>query len=312
MVLNFFKKILGHLENGEPLVLMVVIQSTGSSPGRQGFLLAAGAGMQEGTIGGGIMEYKWITAAREWLIAGRFKPFTKLQVHRAGEGENRSGMICSGEQVIAFYYLDQEDITAVKNILAPGNPAVCYYENGISAAPAEASGQSVSSGDLWWRFIQPVAPPAKVYIFGAGHVGIALYHALSRLEANIRLFDNRKDLVLPEPGLPTECIDYENSSSYIPEGEHNYVLVMSVGYRTDEAILRSLHSRKFAYLGLLGSRQKVQALMAQLREQGLQTGWLDAISAPAGLDIKSETAAEIAISIAAQLIQVKNAGLRQG
>lgn len=309
MVLKFYQKVLEQLKAGEALVLMVVIKSTGSSPGRQGFLQMATATQQYGTIGGGIMEHKWITVARELLAKGPFLPFAKLQVHRPEAGENRSGMICSGEQVIAFYYLGKKDIDLIESILSPANPAICYRENGISI-----SGQSDSFDDKFtygnnWQFVQSTKPDHRVFIFGAGHVGLALCRALSVLDFEVTLLDDRLDLqqkVTDAFSQKVQLIRYEDSHLYVPEGAHHYVVVMSVGYRTDEVILRSLQHRKFTYLGMLGSRQKVSTLKQQLLQEGFDAEWLKEIIAPAGMDIKSETPEEIAISIAAQLVAVKN------
>ena len=218
-------------------------------------------------------------------------------------------MICSGEQLIAFYYIDRKDIPEIRKILSSENGAICYDEKGISFVAAKGSVCAEISNETQWSYVQPLTRLHKVFIFGAGHVGLALCRALSALDFDIHLFDDRKDLPKLTPGGLTQnvqLIHYQESSGYIPEGEHNYVVVMSVGYRTDELILRNLYNRKFTYLGLLGSREKVKTLKRQLQEEGFDNTWLDAINAPAGLDIKSETAEEIAVSIAAQLVAVKN------
>jgi xanthine dehydrogenase accessory factor len=309
MVLNFYQKVLQQLEAGEALVLMVVIKSTGSSPGRQGFLQMVTANVVYGTIGGGIMEHKWITLARELLAKGPFLPFAKLQVHRPEAGENRSGMICSGEQVIAFYYFDSEDMDIIKSILSPENTAICYRETGIFFANQNKSLDIENFNENKWQFVQSTKPEHRVFIFGAGHVGLALCRALSVLDFEVTLFDDRSEIQLKARDTisqKVQLIRYEDSHLYVTEGAHHYVVVMSAGYLTDEVILRSLRYRKFSYLGMLGSRQKVNTLKQQLLQEGFDAEWLQAIIAPAGIDIKSETPEEIAISIAAQLVAVKN------
>lgn len=262
MVLNFYEKVHEKLETGDALVLMVVIKSTGSSPGRQGFLQMVTDNKVYGTIGGGIMEHKWITLGRELLAKGPFLPFAKLQVHRPEAGENRSGMICSGEQVIAFYYLGNKDIELVRKILSAEKPAICYRESGISiAGPGDSPGVDFSN-EKQWRFVQSVKPDHRVFIFGAGHVGLALCRALSVLDFEVTLFDDRHDLQQKVPDTYSQTVQlirYEDSHLFVPEGANNYVVVMSVGYRTDEVILRSLQHRKFTYLAMLGSRQKVSS-----------------------------------------------------
>ena len=84
---------------------------------------------------------------------------------------------------------------------------------------------------------------------------------------------------------------------------------MSFGYRTDEIIIRRLLNKQFKYIGMLGSQEKMNTLNKSLLADGFDQKQLDQLHAPIGIQIKSETAAEIAISVAAQLIQVKNQGL---
>jgi xanthine dehydrogenase accessory factor len=85
---------------------------------------------------------------------------------------------------------------------------------------------------------------------------------------------------------------------------------MSFGYRTDDIIIRRLLDKKYKFIGMLGSQEKMKTLYKNLLADGFSQEQIDQVYAPIGLDIKSETAAEIAISVAAQLIQIKNKGLR--
>ena len=81
---------------------------------------------------------------------------------------------------------------------------------------------------------------------------------------------------------------------------------MSFGYRTDEIIIRSLLNRRFKYIGMMGSKEKIATLYKHLLSDGYTQKQLDNVHSPIGIDIKSESAQEIAISVAAQLISVKN------
>ena len=99
--------------------------------------------------------------------------------------------------------------------------------------------------------------------------------------------------------------DYTSMSDYIPEGPDHFVVIMTLGYRTDMEALKSLLGKSYYYLGLLGSKKKVEKMFEELIHDGIPEEILKTIHAPVGIDIKSETPEEIAISIAAELIREK-------
>jgi xanthine dehydrogenase accessory factor len=310
MVLNFYRRVLQSLQSGDAAVLMVVISSTGSSPGRKGFLMLVTKSSMFGTIGGGMMEHKLVELSKDLLNSGRFEPFIRKQVHMSEAARDKSGMICSGEQVIAFYYLDKSDIHTIEGIANNPDACVYYTEEGINSAEEISFLPDVEVTDeSKWQYFQSKKHEAKVYIFGGGHVGSALCEVLSKLDFEIHLFDNR-------PGLNTmetnhyanskQVIRYEESSRYVPEGQQSYVVIISFGYRTDETILKSLYGRNFRYIGMMGSDEKIRKMKEGLMMEGYAQEYFDSIHAPIGMDIKSETAHEIAVSVAAQLISAKN------
>ncbi len=100
--------------------------------------------------------------------------------------------------------------------------------------------------------------------------------------------------------------DYALLSELIPEGDDHYVVLMTFGYRTDYLALWSLLNKNFKYTGLLGSKNKIDKMFADYKHEGIETSVLETIRAPVGLNIKSQTPEEIAISIAAEIIKVKN------
>src|SRR5688572_21707650 len=100
-----------------PVMLLYVLESKGSSPGRQGFFMAVNAqGEMEGSIGGGIMEHKFIEMAKGMLndIDNSTGAGIKKQIHDKSAAKNQSGMICSGEQTNFLYRLQREDIMSVE------------------------------------------------------------------------------------------------------------------------------------------------------------------------------------------------------
>jgi xanthine dehydrogenase accessory factor len=99
------------------VVLLYVLQSEGSSPGRQGFKMAVAAdGGFFGTIGGGIMEHKFVEMAKSRLDEDESAPGIFKQVHDK-KAQHQSGMICSGEQTIFLYHIQDKDLPYIKGLI---------------------------------------------------------------------------------------------------------------------------------------------------------------------------------------------------
>lgn len=278
---------------------MVVIANEGSSPGRKGFKMAVTKDGMFGTIGGGIMEHKLVEFAKSLLDKPVFEPFIKHQIHDKSAPKDQSGMICSGQQMIAFYDINSEFLTLANQILTEENFQITYNNFGIN----------IASENPEWSFSETNALPQKVYIIGGGHVGLALSEVLSRMDFEIHILDHRENLntmMLNNFVHSRQTVEFEEIGDYIPEGNDIYVVIMSFGYRTDDVIIRRLINKNFKYIGMLGSKEKIATLFNGLVEDGFDKDKIASIYAPIGIDIKSETTQEIAISIAAQLIRVKN------
>ncbi|MEX1118900.1 MAG: xanthine dehydrogenase accessory protein XdhC [Terrimicrobiaceae bacterium] len=148
----------------------------------------------------------------------------------------------------------------------------------------------------------------QVVIFGAGHVSQALCRVLSALDCRVSVYDDRPEfLALVPSSLNIEThrsSPLENAVGDLPEG--SYVVVMTRGHRTDKPILeRCLLDRNFPYLGVIGSQSKAAVLRKELREAGVADE--AAFRCPIGLPLGKDTPEEIAISIAAELLQVRGA-----
>ena len=103
---------------GTPVILLYVLQSEGSSPGRQGFKMAVAADDDFcGTIGGGIMEHKFVEMARAFLRKDNAEQDVYRQVHDKSAGKDQSGMICSGEQTIFLYPVKAQDLPHISALI---------------------------------------------------------------------------------------------------------------------------------------------------------------------------------------------------
>jgi xanthine dehydrogenase accessory factor len=150
----------------------------------------------------------------------------------------------------------------------------------------------------------------RLYIIGAGHCSLALSWMMSKMDFYVTLYDDRQDL---KTFLENEYVhekillnDYSECKELIPPG-NQYVVVMTVGYRTDDIVIKSLMNRQFAYFGVLGSKKKLEKMFTDYRKEGVGDDVLQRIHSPVGIAINSQTPEEIAVSIAAEIISVKNA-----
>ncbi len=301
-------------------MLLYVLESNGSSPGRQGFFMAVSAndGM-EGSIGGGIMEYKCVEMAREKLrdLSDVLQAGTiKKQIHNKTAAKNQSGMICSGEQTVLLYALQQKDLEAVKQLTASWeknkNGTLILSPEGVGYIDeppgTDAEYRFTSEND--WVYKEKTGYKNHLFIIGGGHCSLALSRLMRQMDFYIRVYDNRAELktFLENEAAHEKYLisDYDELERRIESGHTHYVVIMTFGYRTDDIAIKALLMKEFAYFGVLGSKRKMETLFEDYRKQGVSEARLQRISTPAGLAIKSQTPEEIAVSIAAQIIQVKN------
>jgi xanthine dehydrogenase accessory factor len=297
------------LRAGQPAVLLCVVRSEGSSPGRPGFKMIVTAGAVAGSIGGGIMEHKWVELARDRLRADDYAPLRRPQIHRREAPANRSGMMCAGEQEVLLWPLQPNDLPVVAAI----EEKLQRLENGAWEV-SEAHGLRLLEEPLAnfydyqpgpaWRYREQLGFRDQLVIVGGGHVSLALAQVASHLEFEITVLDDRADLPTLESNHfahRRQQIDYENLS--VPSSPHCYVVVMTVGYRTDAVVLRRLLGHAYRYLGVLGSATKVAELRRVLAAEGFD---LSELRGPVGVPINSRLPEEIAVSVAAELIAVRN------
>lgn len=313
--MNFWKNLLTLFKQHGEVALLYVLESSGSSPGRQGFKLAVSReGEMVGTIGGGIMEQKLVELARSLLSEGGFDPFIKQQIHKPEAGKDRSGMICDGEQTVAFYHLNTHDQPILEKLISSESPAMMLTQEGLALSDIIGNGQRFTLEKLSenrWQIIEQPGIRPTAYIFGGGHVGLAMSRMMAGLNFRVVVLDNRVDLNTMQQNIwadDKKVIDYRDADRHVEEGVNSFVIIMSFGYRTDEIIIRRLLGRNFHYIGMMGSRNKVETLWNALRQDGFPEEQLQKVHAPIGLPIKSETTDEIAVSIAAEIIRVKNHG----
>jgi xanthine dehydrogenase accessory factor len=310
------------LERDERVMLLVVATSTGSSPGRQGYKMAvASDGQLFGTIGGGMMEVKLVEQSREMLRSASHLSdgaFVRDQVHRKNVPD-ASGMICSGKQTVIFRLLDSDDATAVDSIIGAlrkgQNGTFSLTRNRIEVLTpdnkARAAFKFEKISDEEFIYEEALGLKNKLVVIGGGHCALALSELMAKMDFQISIFDDRPELNTLEKNRFAHDItiidSYERIADHIESDPNGYVVVMTLGYATDMIVISRLLDRDFKYFGVLGSKAKMVTLLRELTNEGFPPDKLSRLHTPIGLQINSRTPEEIAVSIAAEIISIKNA-----
>lgn len=314
--INFWHFILKHLNNSQPVILLCVLESHGSSPGRQGFKMAVTSDEIFGSIGGGIMEYKFVEMAKEKLLSNSKDTLIRKQIHSKSSKINQSGMICSGEQTIALFQLSIDHSNPIKKLInciennRYGLLKISNKDFSFSENDSESVNYFQMNSEEDWQYSETIGYKNHLYIIGGGHCALALSKIMSQMDFNIHLYDDRKDLntFIQNTFVKEKKVisDYSVLKDLIPSGNNIFVVIMTFGYRTDDIALRSLIDKDFKYLGVLGSQSKMEKLFEEWRKDNLTEEKLNKLFAPIGVPINSQTPEEIAVSIAAEIISVKN------
>lgn len=311
--------ILSKLTNGQKVVLLYVLDNKGSSPGRKHFSMAISEdGQFEGTIGGGIMEVKLLELARNKLSRGDRKTIIKKQYHDKVHTSDRSGLICSGEQTVTIVPLEKTDIKTVQEIVSYNGKdlMLCIDNKGLSIVHGvkKEDFSTIENKESFSATFR-VKQMNRIHIFGGGHVGLAVSQVMSQLDYYVKVYEDRPELNTLEQNEyanTIKIIDYSKIMEECSFEIEDSVVLVTTSFKTDKALLKQLYQEPFAYIGMMGSKNKIKTLFEELVNEGIRKEELDHVFAPIGMDIYSKTTMEIAISIAGQIILEKNKNLPTG
>lgn len=149
----------------------------------------------------------------------------------------------------------------------------------------------------------------RLILCGGGHVSLELAHIASRLDFELHVLDDRLEFAGPArfPMASTHCGPFVPELEQLGSGPTDYFAVLTRGHVWDAQCAAHILRGEFAYLGMIGSRKKVAAVRQALLAEGIPPRLLERLHAPIGLPLGGQSPAEIAVSIAAQLIQVRAA-----
>ncbi len=155
-------------------------------------------------------------------------------------------------------------------------------------------------------YIEPVGTPS-VIILGGGHIASSMVDVLATLSWRVTVIDDRADFANPARfplASEVHCKPFESCLEGIKVTANSCVVVVTRGHEHDELALSRALETDAGYIGLIGSRGKIGAILKNLKKAGINPEKLEKVRAPVGIPIGSRTPEEIAISIAAELISL--------
>jgi xanthine dehydrogenase accessory factor len=156
-------------------------------------------------------------------------------------------------------------------------------------------------------FVEPILPQPILYIFGGGHVSMALAKTTHSAGFAIGIVDDREQFANLErfPMAREVYTSWEEAFEKIKPNASSYMVIVTRGHRDDMRVLGWAVNTDARYIGMIGSKRKVISVYQALEREGIPSEKFDHVHAPVGLEIGALTPDEIAISIAAELIAVR-------
>lgn len=157
-------------------------------------------------------------------------------------------------------------------------------------------------------FVEPVLPPALLYLFGAGHVSVNLSKIASKAGFEIVVVDDRATYANQERFPEAKEIiaeDFDAATARLQISEAAFIVIATRGHRDDMRILRWAVQTPARYIGMIGSRRKTITIFETLRGEGIAASRFERVHAPVGLDIGAVTPEEIGVAITAELIAIR-------
>jgi xanthine dehydrogenase accessory factor len=296
-VLSILPQIAARVRSGERVALCTVVHTGGSTPqGKGAAMLVLADGKTIGTLGGGCVEAEVRLRAQRCMNAGSSLLLNFRLDHDYGWDD---GLVCGGFMDVAVQVLQTPDAAAqfeqLLQTVSSGQEATLIID-------------VIDDQQKPARFELPIAPSSRLLIAGAGHVGQALAEIAARLGFQVTVLDDRADYAVFSRFPSARCIvgDIERELAAFPIDNHTFIVIVTRGHRHDARALEAVVRSPACYLGLIGSRRKIRTIFQDLHARGIPLETLAAVHAPIGLEIGAVTPAEIAVSIAAELIAIRS------
>ena len=315
-MLEFWNKVVYELNCYQRVFVAIVVAHKKGSPGTvRAQLLCTESGEVIGTIGGGIMESRLVEEAKATLESGPFHPQLKTLVHHKSEEAFESGLVCGGSQTLATLVLEPDDrkvLYEVVNRLRYGETGrlivdpsgIRLEEEDLDDAPCALK----SEGDDWEASIG-LFNRRRILIVGCGHCGAALARQMNLLGFHVTVVESRAGLPTIQ-NLPKTiqflARSYSEAATGVEHARLTFAVVVTPSYPDDVDALTGLLPAAFPFIGVMGSPSKLQKIKDELYTRGFSESDWARVTAPVGVPVNSDTPEEIAVSIAAQILQLSN------
>ncbi|MCD6532857.1 MAG: XdhC family protein [Deltaproteobacteria bacterium] len=343
-----WKDLASELENENGVALCTIIERRGSVPREIGArMLVRKDGSIIGTVGGGIGEHEVIKAAQNAIEKSQSG---LLDFSLAGEQGLDSAAICGGHFTVFISYWaksDDYDLAAAVAATLQGGSAQYLIEslpqqnfakmerslldpadgnvtgNPIASLPATVA-ETCKSGTMSTSvqrinidnrefLLSEITLPPQMVIFGGGHLALPLAEMASWCRFSVTVIDDRPEFSdpqrFPAADKVTTAPMEEVSKLYTP-GTNACLVLITREHKHDYILLKQLLGTEYAYLGMIGSRRRTSQVKQRLIDEGFNPDEIKRLYSPIGLSIGAQTPAEIAISIMAEIIEVRHKGRR--
>lgn len=332
---KLLQDILERLEGGENLVLASIVAKSGSAPRGTGTKMAVRSdGTILGTIGGGRVEAAVMEDARALFEekGAHIRQYSLTKEELAG-----IGMTCGGKMTVCSEYIDAEntDIRAAlqqvlqlqesgipswliteispdgssrRGVYAPGAGRDAAFPKAVLKECTAKSRLAEYEGAQY--FIERVGGLEKAFVFGGGHIGKALVPLLDSLGFDTTILDDRAEFcdAATFPTAEERVLGFgEEVFKHLAFDARSYLVIITRGHLADQEVLEWAlkYAGDAAYIGMIGSRAKRFAMYDALLEKGYRYEELQGVHSPIGLPIGAETPEELAVCIAAEMIEVR-------
>jgi xanthine dehydrogenase accessory factor len=300
-----FQALADAARSGEPVALGIITGVRGSSPQKVGAkALFYRDGRIKGTLGGGCLEAEIQQRAIESLRSGEPAAFDLLLDHDFGWDD---GLICGGKVFGVILPNAQKVGEKFWNALAERRGALSWgVTKDFSIARFDTTLNSQLS-TLHLLYQETVTPPCALWIAGAGHIAQAVAPLALQLDFNVTVFDDRPALAnydfFPDE-VALKVGEWEKLSALPLPDVPAFALIVTRGHRHDALVLKDWIHKPFLFLGMIGSSRKARTIFNHFAEEKIATAEeMARVVCPVGIEIRSQSVPEIAVSIMAQFIE---------
>ena len=330
--MDIYSMIVEYLENGGSGVLATIIRRKGPAPREVGTKMFVGEdGKSFGTIGGGCVEAEVYREALGIMNEYRTKV---LSVYTETQQTENRDLARGGDLEVLLEPVTERHLSVYREIEALRKERkraviVTVFRDGLLTKTLVESDWTTFGDALDLEavrlpqnvfhekrplvmdgiLIDPIRITFPLYLFGAGHVSQNVSKIAKIAEFEVTVIDDREELANIERFPDADLIivgDIHDTFNCLEFTGNEYVVIVTRSHEQDAEVLHEALQKPARYVGMIGSRRKVETILRQMREKGFSEESLKRIHTPIGIPIDAETPEEIAVSIVAELVAVRN------